>query len=89
MHPILALSSDRLRFLGTVPKTSKSEVTHVPEVGRSTFMFLPGDDCVVPHNHPLAASGEHPSGSQIPDICPIGRVCGKVKYPGANYLLGE
>jgi hypothetical protein len=43
----------------------------------------------VPQNHPLATSGEYPPRSQIPDICPIGRVCGKVKYPGTNYLLGK
>jgi hypothetical protein len=31
-----------------------------------------------PQNHPLATSGEYTPRSQIPVICPIGRVCGKV-----------
>jgi hypothetical protein len=38
----------------------------------------------VPQKHPLETSGEYPPRRQIPYICPIGRVCGKVKYPGTN-----
>jgi hypothetical protein len=50
---------------------------------------LPGEHCLVPQNHQLETSGEYPPGSQIQDKCPIGMFCGKVKYPGTNYLLGE
>jgi hypothetical protein len=56
---------------------------------RTHLFFCLESTVEVPQNHPLATSGEYPPRSQILDICPIGRVCGKVKYPGTNYPLGD
>jgi hypothetical protein len=67
-----------VRFLSTIPNAKKRDqtlgVTHVPEIGKNTSVFLPGEHCVVPQNHPLATSGKYPPGSQIPDMCPITQV---------------